>query len=127
MSLAYLASEGPYIANTFLAGGVNEIIRNQVPFVGLDESEVKTGSIGTALLGLQYNMFKNTYLTARVNAALYNFHDLAFDEITAKNNLLSGYGLSFGLNSPLGPIELTGMYCDQDGKVRTNISLGFSF
>lgn len=123
-SFAYLIADTPYIANNFLAGGVNEIIRNQVPFAGLDESEIKTASIATIQLGLQYNVLKSMYLTGRFNAGLYDFHN---STITAEDNLLTGYGLTFGYDSAIGPIEVTGMYCDQDGKVRTNIRLGFNF
>jgi len=50
ITLAYLIIDSPYIANNFVVGGVDEIIRNQVVFVGLNESEVKTGSIASAQL-----------------------------------------------------------------------------
>jgi NTE family protein len=126
-NLAYIAENNPYIGNNYVVGGVNEIIRNQVPFVGLSESEVKTGSIASAQVGLQYKLAKKIFLTGRFNAALYDFHGKALDEISAKNNFLSGYGLTFGYNSLIGPLEFTVMHCDQDSKVRTNINIGFSF
>jgi NTE family protein len=127
LTMGYLVTENPYIANMFLTGGVNEIIRNQIPFIGLDESEVKTGSITMAQLGLQYNLVGNIYLTGRYNAAVYNFHNRNSEEFSNEDNLLTGYGLTFGYNSPIGPIEATGMYCDQDGKLRTDFRLGFNF
>lgn len=127
LSLAYLIVNDPYIANQYLVGGVNEVIRNQVVFVGLNESEVKTGSIATAQLGLQYMLTKKAFLTGRFNAALYDFHDVDFSDFNADNNLLTGYGLTFGLNSAIGPLEFTVMQCDQDAKVRTHVSIGFGF
>lgn len=125
-TLAYIFADNPYIANNFLAGGISEVIRNQVPFAGLNESEVKTGSIALVQLGMQYQLAKNIYLTGRINAALYDFHGKAGD-MTASDNLLTGYGLTFGYNSVIGPIEITTMYCDQDGKLRTNLNLGYRF
>ncbi len=34
ITLAYIIEENPYLANNFVVGGVNEIIRNQITFVG---------------------------------------------------------------------------------------------
>jgi NTE family protein len=112
-----------YIANQFLVGGVNELIRNQIPFMGLDESELKTESTVVLQLALQYNIFKKSFLTATVNGA-----GISNDYVNqTSDDYISGYGLTFGYDSPIGPIELTGMYCDQDGMVRTNIRLGYIF
>lgn len=124
-SMAYIIDKGPYIANQFQVGGINKIINNQIPFTGLEESEVKTGSIAAVRLGLQYALSKNNYLTGVFNTALYDFH--ANSRITAKRNLLTGYGLTYGYYSAIGPIEISVMYCDQDGKVRYNLNLGFGF
>ena len=117
----------PYIADQFQTGGITEIIHNQIPFVGLNESEIRTGSIGRGLLGLQYRLAKKAYLTGRFNAALYNFHGMDFKNLSGKNNLLTGYGLSFGFDSAIGPLEFTIMYCDQDKTVRSHINMGFNF
>jgi NTE family protein len=98
-----------------------------VPFAGLNESQVKTGSIASLQLGLQYKLTKKAYLTGRFNAALYDFESTGFNNITAENNLLTGYGLTFGYDSPIGPLEFTVMHCDQDSKVRTGLNIGYSF
>ncbi len=87
-SLGYLIEENPYIADQFLVGGVSEIVRNQVTFTGLNEAEVKTGSIGSLQLGLQYKLAKKAFLTGRFNAALYDFHGVDFSNISSNNNLL---------------------------------------
>ncbi|MEO6167526.1 MAG: patatin-like phospholipase family protein [Chitinophagales bacterium] len=126
-TLAYLIQNNPYLANNLVVGGVKEIIRNQVPFVGLNESELKTGSIAVAQLGLQYKLSKKAYLIGRFNIALYDFQGTGFNNLSAKSNLLTGYGLTCAIKSPIGPLEFTVMHCDQDSKVRTNINIGFGF
>ncbi len=126
-SLGYIIENNTFVADKFVVGGINDIILNQISFAGLDVSEIKTGSIGSLQLGLQYQLSKKSFLIARLNAALYNFHGTKPENITAKNNFLSGYGLSYALNSPIGPIEITVMYSDQDAKVRNYINLGFMF
>jgi NTE family protein len=124
-TLAYIIDDNPFITNQFLTGGISEIISNQVPFAGLEESEIKTGSLAAVRLSMQYSLSKNNYLTGRFNAAIYDFQGA--ENITASGNLLTGYGLTFGYDSAIGPIEITAMYCDQDGKVRYSMNLGFSF
>ena len=126
-TLAYLIIKNPYIANNFLVGGISKVIRNQVPFAGLDESEVKTGSLVSVQLGMQYQLAKKIFVTGRFNAAVYDFHGNSIEQLTMAHNMLTGYGLTFGYDSAIGPIEMTGMYCDQDGKVRYNVNLGYRF
>jgi NTE family protein len=124
-ALAFLSSEDPYIANQFQVGGVADNTLNQVRFAGLEESELKTGSILSGQLGLQWKCTGSIYMTGRVNLAMYNFYKA--NGLSGKDNFLSGYSLSAGLMTPIGPIELTAMYCDQDRKVRTNLNLGYRF
>jgi NTE family protein len=125
ITTAYIIDSSPYLANLFQVGGMNQIINNQIPFTGLEESEVKTGSIAAVRLALQYALSKNNYLTGTFNTAIYDFH--ANGNIRVKDNLLTGYGLTYGYYSAIGPIEITVMYSDQDGKVRYNLNLGFGF
>jgi NTE family protein len=127
VALAYSVDDNPFIADQFAVGGVTENILYQVPFVGLDVSEVKTGSIASVQFGLQYKLSKNAFLIARANAALYNFQGTGFENLNAKNNLLTGYGLTFGFDSKVGPLDLTVMYCDQDAMVRNYVNIGFTF
>jgi hypothetical protein len=59
--------------------------------------------------------------------ALYDFYGSQLEEMSAQNNFLSGYSLTAGLMTPLGPIEITAMYCNQDGRVLPNLNLGYRF
>ena len=126
LTVGYITSDNPFLTNGFQLGGVGENLINQVSFYGLNDTEIKTGSVASLQLGLQYKLAKSVYLTGRVNVALYNFHN-QFDNLSASNNFLSGYALTFGFDSAIGPIEITSMYCDQDGSLRTNLNLGFRF
>ena len=127
LTVGYLTSDNPFLTNGFQVGGVGDNLINQVSFYGLNDTEIKTGSVASLQLGLQYRVSKSIYLTGRVNLALYNFHNQSFDDLSASNNFLSGYALTFGFDSAIGPIEITSMYCDQDGSLRTNLNLGFRF
>jgi NTE family protein len=122
---AYLIADTPYVANLIPVGGTHELINNQVIFKGLNENEIKTNSVVTLDLGLQYQLSKTLYVKAAANIGLYDFHD-ALDNLSS-NNLLTGYAFTVGYDSALGPIEMTVMYCDQDGMIRSNLNLGYKF
>lgn len=127
VTLGLMTSDNVFSTNEFQVGGIGENLLNQVTFYGLNEAEIKTGSIASAHLGLQYRIAKSIYLTGRANIALYNFREEGFDDLTASKNILTGYALTFGFDSAIGPIEVSTMYCDQDGSFRTNVNLGFRF
>lgn len=127
ISFGCLFNKNPYVANQFMVGGTYDVVRNQSTFTGLNECAVKTGSIASAKVGLQYKMSKKLFLTARLNAALYDFYGTSFDKLTANKNIITGYGLTLGYLSAIGPMEVTIMNCDQDSNIRTNINLGYIF
>jgi NTE family protein len=126
-SFGLIAAENPYPGNTFHVGGISEQILNQVVFAGLNEWEIRTGSIAIFQLGLQYKLSKSAYITGRANVGVFDFYHSASSTNTSNGTFISGYALTFGLMTPIGPIEMTTMYCDQDGTVRTNLNLGFRF
>lgn len=113
--------QGP--VNAFLLGGLNNVIRNQLPIVGIREAEITTSSAATFQLSYQYEFMRNTYAIPRAGVALYDF----LGDVSAKYKYMSGYGLTGGYSSFLGPIEASLMYCDQDGRLRMYVNIGFNF
>ncbi len=123
----YISVDRPFPTNGFQIGGIGENIANQIQFAGLSDTEVKTELAASLQLALQYKISKTVYITGRVNGGMYNFHNQTSNTASATQNFLTGYALTLGLSSPIGPIEITTMYCDQDGRLRTNLNLGFRF
>lgn len=115
-----------YFLNFYSVGGINDFIRNQITFVGLGENQVNTTSISSVLVGVQYEPIQNFLMTFRANAGIYDFVDLPVNQWTSKN-FLSGYGLSGGYRSPIGPIEISVMYNDQSKSFKGYINMGFTF
>ena len=95
--------------NFYSVGGINDFIRNQIPFVGIGENQVNTNSISAVLVGLQFEPVTNLVTTLRANAGYYDY----IDQDIANWKLLSGYAISAGYRSPIGPIELSLFYSDQ--------------
>jgi NTE family protein len=51
--------------NFFNVGGINDFVRNQVPFAGLPEYALNTNNISVLMLGLQYQITRSFYTTLR--------------------------------------------------------------
>jgi NTE family protein len=109
--------------NFYSVGGINDFIRNQIPFVGIGENQVNTNSISTGLIGLQFEPFTNLVTTLRANAGYYDY----IDQDIANWKLLSGYAISAGYRSPIGPIELSLFYSDQVKGFQGYVNVGFTF
>ena len=113
------------LMNDYVIGGLNYSFRNQICFAGVQEGTIYAPNVGTALIGYRREFSPNLFLTAKVNAAIYNFLDL--NNHWQKPQFLSGYALSFGYYMLLGPLEFSVMYCDQSRKVQTYVNLGIDF
>jgi NTE family protein len=109
--------------NFFNIGGINDFVRNQVPFTGLNEYQLTSHSVAVFMTGFQYQISKSLYATARINGAVYNF----MDNDDQPTKYLSGYGLSIGYDSGIGPISLSIMYNDQSTKLSGYVNIGFHF
>lgn len=112
--------------NYYSVGGLQDFLRNQIPFAGLKENQVNTNSVASFQLGVQVQPIKNFFVSLKSNTALYDFTELQPREWT-KSNFISGYSLSAGYSSILGPIELSLLYNDQSKKFAGYIVVGFAF
>jgi NTE family protein len=112
--------------NFYSVGGINDFIRNQIPFVGLSENQVNTNSISALLIGVQFEPVPNLLATLRANAGVYDYINVPISQWT-HNNFLSGYSISGGYRSLIGPIEISLMYSDQAKSFLGYVNLGFTF
>lgn len=111
------------IINDFLIGGLTDFTRNQIPFVGLYDGEVTTSSVTSIQLGYQYEMFRNLFIIPKASVALYDLNNAS----STKYNYLSGYGMTLGYSTRLGPLEASVMYSDQARILKAYVNLGFHF
>lgn len=101
-------SQLPPTQNWFAVGGLNpqHYIDNHVDFTGV--RFIQSFGLHTAIvrLKLQYNFFKDMYLIPRADAGV---NEMEIEDVFQLNNVMVGYGLTYGYNSFIGPIELTVM------------------
>lgn len=113
------------IANDFVVGGLNGVLRNQLTFAGLPETGIYTGSAVAGLVGYQYAVSPKVFLTGKVNALYYNFIDNPARPQPAR--MAYGGSLGLGLNSFLGPIDVSLMYSNVAKKLLPYFNIGFPF
>lgn len=113
------------LMNEFSIGGVTPLYNNQVTFVGLPEATTYAASVAAFMGGLRYEFFPNTYITGRANVLFTNF--ISQSIFFNNPDFFSGYGLTFGYNFALGPLEISAMYSDQLKRVSSAVTFGISF
>ncbi|MGX5820658.1 patatin-like phospholipase family protein [Chitinophaga lutea] len=111
------------LTNDFLIGGITDYSRNQIPFVGLYNGEINTSAVGSMQLAWQYEAFRNIFFIPRASAALYDQNRF----LDTKYSYVTGYGVTAGYSTRLGPLEATLMYSDQAKILKAYVNLGFHF
>jgi NTE family protein len=115
----------PNVLNNFQIGGINGNFRNQVRFAGLQEATVNAATVATLLVGMRYTLFTNIYIIGRINGLVKDF--ATEKNATSTKSFLSGYALTFAYKSPIGPLELSGMYSDQSKHLQSYVTFGIPF
>lgn len=111
--------------NFWNIGGINDFVRNQIPFSGLPEYSVNSHSASVFMLGLQYQLTRSLYTTLRLNTSVYDFLNENNRFVEAK--FLNGGALSIGYDSGIGPISVSAMYNAESGNVYGYVNVGFPF
>jgi NTE family protein len=113
------------IMNEFSIGGLTNQFHNQITFAGLREGTFYSPTVADMQVGLRYQLFNSTYLTAKANVLFNNF--ITTSKFFDNPDFLSGYSLTLSYNFALGPIELSAMYCDQSKRVVGYLNIGIPF
>ena len=113
------------IANDFVVGGLNSVIRNQLTFAGLPEASLFVSSAVAGLVGYQYALTPHLYLTGKANALYHGFLD--GNTNLQPSRVIYGGALTVGISSFLGPIETSLMYSNVSKKLLPYFNIGFPF
>lgn len=112
--------------NYGVAGGMNDLVHNQIAFAGFNAGSITSQSIVVIQPGFRYRFGSDYYATLRLNTMVYNFIPKYFENL--HTNYISGAGVTFAYDMPLiGPLEWTVMYSDKGGGFSTYINVGFMF
>lgn len=116
--------EGVYFSQLFFLGGQgNNYLHGMVSFSGLNVAQLVGTQMVAGRLRLQYNMFKKHYIMATVDMGNVSFNK---EDIFDFKYGAMGYGLTYGYDSFVGPLELSIMGSNYRG-VSGFLNLGFWF
>lgn len=107
-------------------GGMNQskILTGAFPFAGRQLLEISDKSMLIAVMNLRLNVARNHYLTFRANAGITS-HEV--NTLFENEKLYTGYGLTYGYNSIVGPVEFSFLRSGESDKSLTYLNIGFWF
>ncbi len=113
----------------FKLGGVNSSDETIFPFAGLDFLEKAGQNLLLAGVTLQIEAWKNNYLVFEANWAKVNDGSPGneFPDLIKSKSALSGYGVKFGYDSVIGPMEFSLVSSNQNPDLFVNINIGYPF
>jgi len=121
-----LKSQG-FIFDDFYMGGMQQITGRQMVFVGLNEGQIATSSMASAMVGMQYNFSGSLFLTGKANTAMYDFSTLTKAYDKEKLKWINGFSLGLGYNLSVLPMEFNAMYSPEIKAFYSHVKIGFLF
>lgn len=116
--------EGTYISQLFMLGGQgSHYLPGMISFSGLDVAQLTGRQVIGARLRLQYNVFKKHYIIPTIDLANIKYDK---SELFDFDSGAIGYGLTWGYDSFIGPVEVSMMGSNYRG-FSGYFSLGFWF
>lgn len=106
-------------------GGLRDGDLNGVfPFVGLEFMQLTDYNALIGRIDIQWEFYKNFYAIPKWNMAFRSDH---LEQIFTEHRMINGYGLTLGVSTPLGPIEVSIMSSDYTNEVNGYFRLGYNF
>lgn len=113
----------------FYMGGQTEFELGFVKFHGLEFMEKTGRNIFVAGGGLQWEAWRNNYVILEVDAGNINGLNQQedFGDLFDLKDLYYGFGLTFGYNSVIGPMEVSFSRGSEHGDIHSSIRIGYPF
>lgn len=124
MAAATIGPDAPFPYSIFLGSLGQNYTQHIFPFIGYRYMELFGRNAVTARADLWYEAFDNHYFSAHANIGRL---EATFAELYNSDVLLDGYGVSYGYDSPIGPLELFVTKSTNHSEILTYVRLGFWF
>ncbi len=118
-------STGKSLLDSYRVGGPIQENDNVYGFIGLSDSELIVGDHISGKVAMRYNLKEKLYIIPQVQY-LYgnNYLSYAFDQ--DRSISVFGFGVGFGLNTPIGPVTLDiGLTNLLNDRAVSNLGFGF--
>ncbi|MCU0848960.1 MAG: patatin-like phospholipase family protein [Spirochaetes bacterium] len=113
--------EIPFVYKNYL-GGLYTYKNEYFPFAGLSYMQVNGKNAAMAQIGVQIEPWKDKFLIFRGNAGKAGYY---LSTVFNMKSLIYGCGVTFGMNSIIGPIELSILYGSVKKNVLFNVNIGY--
>ncbi|MCC5917360.1 MAG: patatin-like phospholipase family protein, partial [Cryomorphaceae bacterium] len=110
--------------NVFLGGLGENYINYNLPFLGYRFMELQGSNVITAGVNLFMELGKNQFFTLKAN---WGKIESSFEELVISEQILDGYGISYGFQTPIGPLELNVTTSSNHWQLYTYFTLGYWF
>lgn len=111
-------------------GGVSNTGNTIFPFVGANFMEYSSKDVKVVHTGFQLEPWKDKFVVLRANKAFINEQVVYDSKIHARGMTdisLTGYGLTLGMITPIGPMEYTIMGNSNTNDILSHLSIGYYF
>lgn len=106
-------------------GGLNELRRfGHMPFIGYKYYEIGNNNVLFVRMDMQIEFYDNMYLTLMANAG---YQAELTQDLFEKNALISGFGIEYSLNTPVGPVRLSIMRSGEKKGLLSYLQFGYWF
>ncbi|WP_319370380.1 patatin-like phospholipase family protein [uncultured Ilyobacter sp.] len=124
-----IKGEGVLSDEHFKLGGTRSDISNkEFAFFGYNSQRKLVEEFAIAQLGLQYRFYSNLYIIGKWNITTYTGSSIQAEENKKIwDNRVRGYGVTFGIDSPFGPLELSLMEDSDTDNILTQFNIGYIF
>ncbi len=121
-----LLQEEPPLSYQFFVGGQSNMnyFDNIISFDGLRFTQLYGDHIAIAKMSWQYNFYKNLYAIANVNGGYINSD---YNSWFSDKSFVFGCGLTFGIETMAGPIELSLMGSNRCSNLVGFLNVGYWF
>lgn len=90
----------------FVGGWGRNWINNALPLIGYNPGELITRAAVSGIAALRYEVFPNQFASLYFNTARVAGAPSEFFSSTSRTRTLTGYAISYGIKSAVGPIEV---------------------
>lgn len=124
MAAATIGPDAPFPYSIFLGSLGENYTQHIFPFIGYRYMELLGRNAMTARVDVWYEAFDNHFFSAHANVGKL---EESVADLYNSDVLLDGYGVSYGYNSPIGPLELFVTKSTNHSEMLTYVRLGFWF
>ncbi len=132
MVLTTLGEPEYNITDYYFLGGFNPQFKHVSEYWGATEKEYISPNYFYSKLVFQYEVIDNLIISGIANYMdvqypMEFFYDINVDDYLGGERRRLGFGLSFGYNSPVGPMSFSLAKDTKNPKIFTNLNIGFWF